>query len=111
MRQERALDDLGSAGAHGDMAAWHARVRALSGHSKARGGAHEVRKGKAVLTRAKSEGERERKGGGPWSRAALVRSVVLRQAIAAGSSLTTSKGDEQKLRDAEAKVWRRCSEL
>ena len=63
-RQERALEELRSelAGAHGDMAARHACVRALLGHSKARGGAHEVRKGKAVLTRAKTEGEREREG-------------------------------------------------
>ena len=64
MRQERALEELGSelAGAHGDTAARHARVRAHPGHSKARGGAHEVRKGKMVLTRAKTEEERERKG-------------------------------------------------
>ena len=64
MRQERALEELGSelAGVHGDAAAWHARVQALLGHSKAWGGAHEVRKGKVVLTRAKSEEERERKG-------------------------------------------------
>ena len=57
-RQEQALEELESelAGAHGDTAARHARVRALPGHSKARGGAHKVRKGKAVLTRAKSEG-------------------------------------------------------
>ena len=64
MRQERALEELESElpDAHGDAAALHARVQALPGHSKARGGAHEVCKGKAVLTRAKSEEERERKG-------------------------------------------------
>ena len=80
MRQERALEELGSelASVHGDTAVWHASARALPSHSKARGGAHKVRKGKAVLTRAKSEGERERKGGGPRSRAAPVRTVMLR---------------------------------
>ena len=64
MRQERALEELRSelAGVHGNTAVRHARVRALPGHSKARGGAHEVREGKAVLTRAKSEGEQEWKG-------------------------------------------------
>ena len=64
MRQERALEELGSelADAHGDTTARHARVRALPGHSKARGGAHEVREGKAVLTRAKMEGKREQEG-------------------------------------------------
>ena len=64
MRQERALEELGSelAGAHGNTAARHARVRALPGHSKARGGAHEVRKGKEVLKRAKLKEGRERKG-------------------------------------------------
>ena len=58
MRQERALEELRRelAGAHGDTAARHARGWALPGHSKARGGAHKVRKGKAVLTRVKSEG-------------------------------------------------------
>ena len=64
MRQEQALEELGRelAGAHGDTAARHASTRALPDHSKARGGAHEVREGKAVLTRAKSEGEQEWKG-------------------------------------------------
>ena len=64
MRQERALEELGSelAGVHGDAATRHAYVQALPSHSKARGGAHEVRKGKAVLMRVKSEEERERKG-------------------------------------------------
>ena len=64
MLQERALEELGRelAGTHGDTAARHSCVRALPAHSKARGGAHEVRKGKAVLTRAKTEGEREREG-------------------------------------------------
>jgi len=32
------------------------------GHGRAQGGAHEVRGGKAVLMRAKTEGEREREG-------------------------------------------------
>jgi len=38
------------------------RRYADSDHGKARGGVHEVRGGKAVLTRAKTEGEREREG-------------------------------------------------
>ena len=61
MRQERALEEVRSEliDAHGDAAAWHAHVQALPGHSKAQGGAHEVRKGKAVLTRAKSEEQSE----------------------------------------------------
>ena len=65
MRQERALEELGSelAGAHGDTAAWHARVQAFPSHSKARGGAHEIREGKVVLTRAKGRREVERRGG------------------------------------------------
>ena len=39
------------------------RRSAISGHGKARGGAHEVREGKAVLTRAKGRREVERRGG------------------------------------------------
>ena len=38
------------------------RWYADSGHGRARGGAHEIREGKAVLTRVKTEGEREREG-------------------------------------------------
>ena len=65
MRQERALEELGRelAGAHGDTVARHARGRALPGHSKARGGAHEVCGGKAVLMREKGRREVERRGG------------------------------------------------
>ena len=65
MRQERALEELGSelAGAHGDTAARHARVRAHPGHSKARGGAHKIHVGKAVLMREKGRREVERRGG------------------------------------------------
>ena len=62
MHQELTLEELGRdlAGAHGDTAARHARVRALPGHSKARGGAHKVRGGKAVLMREKGRREVER---------------------------------------------------
>ena len=61
MRQERALEELGRelVDAHGDTSVRHARERALPGHSKARGGTHEVRGGKAVLTQVKTEGKRE----------------------------------------------------
>ena len=47
MRQERALEEIGSelTGVHGDTTARHANAQALPGHSKARGGAYEVRKG------------------------------------------------------------------
>ena len=38
------------------------RRYADSGHGRARGGAHEVHGGKSVLTRAKTEGKREREG-------------------------------------------------
>ena len=62
MRQEWALGELGSelADAHGDATARHARVRALPSHSKARGGAHKVHGGKAVLMREKGRREVER---------------------------------------------------
>ena len=65
MRQERALEELERelAGAHGDTAARHARGWALPGHSKAQGGAHKVREGKAVLMRVKGRREVERRGG------------------------------------------------
>ena len=64
MCQEWALEELERelTSTHGDTAARHACMRALPDHSKAWGGAHEVRKGKAVLTRAKTEEEREREG-------------------------------------------------
>ena len=64
MRQEWALEELGRelAGAHGDTAARRARGRALPAHSKARGGAHKVRGGKAVLMREKGRREGESTG-------------------------------------------------
>jgi len=62
VHQEKAREELrmGLDGADGGAA--H-RWPAISGHGKARGGAHEVREGKEVLTRVKGRTKVERRGG------------------------------------------------
>jgi len=57
--------------------------------------------------KAGTEAER----GSPRERSSSVSSAVLRRAIAAGSSLTTSNQREDKLREVGAKAWRRWSKL
>ena len=75
---------------------WQGTGRSARG-SRGQGGAH--------ARERKEKGGAER--GCPWEQSSPVSSATLRRAIAAGSSLTTSNGDEHRLRDVEAELWAR----
>ena len=80
------------------------RRYADSGHGRTRGGAHEVRGGKAVLTRAKTEGKRKREG-------EIHGAVLLRRERPCSGERFPRKGSLPRQSDTSPRCarWRWCS--